>query len=222
MVKHIVLFKLKDKKDIQCALDALNGMKGKIEGLIGLEAGSDFLSSERSYDVALTCTLMDKAALDFYQSHPVHQPVKKLMHEIRESSVAVDYEIKSDFSLWLSHICVAPPTPLEIIPVLRKKVKIVYLKSVIMYSQEAAVENRDIVIAVRRMQAFIEKSLDAEITLEMNVVITPTEFSHFISLFFVNSGSLSLRRYSGAPLVRIKFARLLLRRYYASSGEEQK
>jgi len=92
MVKHIVLFKLKDKKDKQKALDALNSMTGKIEGLLHLEAGADFLDSERSFDIALICTLQDKAALDFYQAHPVHQPVKKLMHEIRESSVAVDYE----------------------------------------------------------------------------------------------------------------------------------
>ncbi len=92
MVKHIVLFKLKDQKDRERALEALNSMKGKIEGLIDLEAGADFLSSERSYDIALICTLKDREALDFYQNHPVHQPVKKVMHEIREGSVAVDFE----------------------------------------------------------------------------------------------------------------------------------
>ena len=93
MVKHIVLFKLKDQKDRQRALDALRSMKGKIEGLIDLEAGEDFLSSERSYDIALICTLKDRAALDFYQAHPAHQPVKKIMHEIRGGSVAVDFEV---------------------------------------------------------------------------------------------------------------------------------
>jgi len=92
MVKHIVLFKLKDQQNRLKALNALNGMKGKIEGLLDLEAGADFLNSERSYDIALICTLQDRAALDYYQAHPVHQPVKKIMHEIRESSVAVDYE----------------------------------------------------------------------------------------------------------------------------------
>jgi len=98
MVKHIVLFKLKDQKDRERALEALNSMKGKIEGLIDLEAGADFLSSERSYDIALICTLKDREALDFYQSHPVHQPVKKVMHEIREGSVAVDFEYYSSSS----------------------------------------------------------------------------------------------------------------------------
>jgi len=93
MVKHIVLFKLKDQKDRTLALDTLNSMKGKIEGLVDLETGEDFLASERSYDIALICTLKDKAALDTYQDHPVHLPVKKIMHSIRESSVAVDFEV---------------------------------------------------------------------------------------------------------------------------------
>ncbi|MCL2861150.1 MAG: Dabb family protein [Firmicutes bacterium] len=92
MVKHIVLFKLKDQKDRTKALEALNSMKGKIEGLIDLETGEDFLNSERSYDIALITTHTDRAALEYYQEHPVHQPVKKIMHAIRESSVAVDYE----------------------------------------------------------------------------------------------------------------------------------
>jgi len=93
MVKHIVLFKIKNKEDIQKAVAALKSMSGKIDGLIDLEVGVDFLHSERSYDIALITTHTDKAAFDFYQAHAVHKPVKKLMHEIRESSVAVDFEV---------------------------------------------------------------------------------------------------------------------------------
>jgi len=92
MVKHIVLFKLKDQADRPKALEALQFMKDKIEGMLDLEVGEDFLASERSYDIALITTHTDRAALDFYQAHSVHQPVKKVMHAIRESSVAVDYE----------------------------------------------------------------------------------------------------------------------------------
>ena len=94
MVKHIVLFKLKDQKNRRLAVETLSSMKSKIEGLLDLEVGEDFLGSERSYDIALITTHTDKAALDFYQEHPVHRPVKKVMHEIRESSVAVDFEVK--------------------------------------------------------------------------------------------------------------------------------
>jgi hypothetical protein len=92
MVKHIVLSKLKDQKDRQMAVDALLDMRGKIEGLLDVEAGSDFLGSGRSYDVAVICTLKDRAALTFFQDHPVHLPVVKLMNDIRESSFTVDYE----------------------------------------------------------------------------------------------------------------------------------
>ncbi|MCL2797417.1 MAG: Dabb family protein [Firmicutes bacterium] len=93
MIKHIVLMKLKDQSDRPKALNALLAMKGQIEGLLDLEVGADFLGSERSYDIALACTLTDRAALDFYQAHPLHQPVKQLMREIRSSSVSADYEI---------------------------------------------------------------------------------------------------------------------------------
>ena len=93
MIKHVVLVKLKNLSDKNRAVEAFYSMKGKIEGLIDLEAGSDFLGSDRSYDVALVCTFPDKNALQYYQEHPVHQPVKKLMVDIRISSVTCDYEI---------------------------------------------------------------------------------------------------------------------------------
>jgi len=93
MVKHIVLFKLKSQSDREKAIEALLSMKGKIEGLLDIEAGCDFLGSGRSFDIALVCTLKDKDALEFYQQHPVHAPVKELMAEIRENSVSCDYEI---------------------------------------------------------------------------------------------------------------------------------
>lgn len=93
MVKHIVLFKFKDKADIQPAVDALNALKGRIEGLLDLEVGTDFLHSERSFDIALTCTLKDREALDYYQDHPLHVPVKELIGRTKEASVACDYFI---------------------------------------------------------------------------------------------------------------------------------
>ena len=58
-----------------------------------IEVGIDFLHSERSYDIILQVTL-EKSELDNYQNDPYHcSVVKKHMHSVRESSVAVDYEI---------------------------------------------------------------------------------------------------------------------------------
>ncbi len=95
MIRHIVLFKIKDefKKDIPALIEGFYGMKGKIEGLMDLEAGADFLGSERSYDLALICTFADRASFDAYQTHPVHMPVKQRMHQVRCGSVACDFEL---------------------------------------------------------------------------------------------------------------------------------
>ena len=95
MVRHIVLFKIKDefRAEIPDMVEKFYGMKGKIEGLVNLEAGADFLHSDRSYDVALITEFSSREALEAYQTHPVHLPVKKRMGEVRVSSVACDYEI---------------------------------------------------------------------------------------------------------------------------------
>jgi len=95
MVRHIVLFRLKDKSpgNLEKAAAVLRGMEGKIEGLVSLEVGIDFLRSERSYDIALNTLFTDRAALEAYQDHPAHLPVKAHMHAVRESSCAADYEV---------------------------------------------------------------------------------------------------------------------------------
>ncbi|MBR2660366.1 MAG: Dabb family protein [Clostridiales bacterium] len=95
MIRHIVVFKIKDeyKDEIPQLVKNFYGMKGKIEGMVSLEAGADFLHSERSYDVALITEFESREALEAYQTHPVHLPVKKRMGEVRISSVACDYEI---------------------------------------------------------------------------------------------------------------------------------
>ena len=94
MIRHIVMFRIKDeyKSEIPQLVKNFYGMKGKIEGMTELEAGADFLGSERSYDLALITSFVDRAAFEAYQTHPVHQPVRKRMHEVRSASVACDYE----------------------------------------------------------------------------------------------------------------------------------
>lgn len=95
MIRHIVLFNIKEeyKAEIPQLVQNFYGMKGKIEGLLELEAGQDILGSERSYDLGLVTLFENRAAFDAYQTHPVHMPVKKRMHEVRSGSVSCDFEI---------------------------------------------------------------------------------------------------------------------------------
>lgn len=95
MIRHIVLFNIKEefKAEIPQLVQNFYGMKGKIEGLLELEAGQDILGSERSYDLGLVTLFENRAAFDAYQTHPAHMPVKKRMHEVRSGSVSCDFEI---------------------------------------------------------------------------------------------------------------------------------
>jgi len=94
MVKHIVMFKLTEKNagNIQKAVDALNGMRGRIETLKFLEVGVDFSDSERSHDIVLTTHFEDRKDLQTYADHPNHIPVKNLLMSLCASSIVVDYE----------------------------------------------------------------------------------------------------------------------------------
>ena len=94
MIKHIVCFKLKEGESAERAAEVLRSMRGKVPEIIDMEVGVDFLHSERSYDVILQVVLQDKDALEKYQTDPYHcSVVKEHMHKVRESSVAIDYEI---------------------------------------------------------------------------------------------------------------------------------
>ena len=96
MIKHIVCFKLKDNSEaeVKKAADILLSMQGNVSLLRGIEVGVDFLHSPRSYDIILQVLLDDEKALDDYQNDAYHcSVVKKHMHAVAESSVAIDYYI---------------------------------------------------------------------------------------------------------------------------------
>jgi len=93
MIKHIVLFKLKDRspENIARTAQVLRDLDGKIEVLRSIEIGVDALHSERSYDIALTAVFDSMEDLQTYQVHPVHQKVIEYMSTVRESAASVDY-----------------------------------------------------------------------------------------------------------------------------------
>ena len=94
--KSYIIFLLKEGlENCQKTYDILMSMKGKVEMLKDIQVGIDFLHSERSYDIILETLLADENALDAYQNDPYHcDVVKKHMHAVRESSIAIDYYIE--------------------------------------------------------------------------------------------------------------------------------
>ncbi len=94
MIKHIVCFKLKEGESVDKAVEVLKSMEGKVPSALKIEVGKDFLHSARSYDIILQVTINGRDELDVYQKDEYHcNVVKKHMHSVVESSVAVDYDI---------------------------------------------------------------------------------------------------------------------------------
>jgi len=93
MVKHIVMWKLRDKADAAEIKERLEALNGRIPGLIRLEAGIDFLASAQSADLVLYAELESRAALEAYQNHSEHQAVVPLVKAAAVSRTVVDYEI---------------------------------------------------------------------------------------------------------------------------------
>lgn len=96
MIKHTVCFKLKDNSPEECnkAAQILRSMDGNVKLLRGIEVGVDFLHSPRSYDIILQVLLDDEKALEEYQKDEYHcSVVKKHMHSVAESSVAIDFKL---------------------------------------------------------------------------------------------------------------------------------
>ncbi len=77
MVKHIILWKLKDfteneRTDImQGAKTALEALNGKIPGLISISLRTKCLDSSNS-DMMLVSVFEDEESLKNYQTHPLH------------------------------------------------------------------------------------------------------------------------------------------------------
>lgn len=99
MIKHIVIWRLRDRDDAaarnaaaQRARELLESMRGRIPGLLKIEVGINFLDDASASDVALYTEFADRAALDVYQGHPVHEAVKPAIRDLVAERRVVDYE----------------------------------------------------------------------------------------------------------------------------------
>lgn len=94
MVKHIVMYKLKENNEAnrKALVEKFYTMKGKIDVLVDLNAGSDINGLDRAYDVCLECVFNSKADLDTYVTHPLHLPVKEYVGKVTYEAHSVDFE----------------------------------------------------------------------------------------------------------------------------------
>ena len=99
MVKHIVLFKLKDEAPEAEKLEAMNSFKKAIEALPAkiavirkIEVGLNMNPGE-TWSIALYSEFDSLDDVKFYATHPDHVAAGKLLSAVKESRDCVDYEV---------------------------------------------------------------------------------------------------------------------------------
>lgn len=100
MIKHIVMFKLKDingKTEMENALEAKERFAKVIENVPTLKSAEAVINlkdaDQGNYTIALICEFDSIEGLNAYQVHPAHVEFGKYITPIRESRACIDYEI---------------------------------------------------------------------------------------------------------------------------------
>jgi len=100
MIKHIVMWKLKEQAEgadratnARKMKELLDACAGIVPGILKLEVGLAQPGLEATYDVVLYSEFASRDALDAYQEHPQHQALKPFFGAVREARQCMDYEV---------------------------------------------------------------------------------------------------------------------------------
>jgi len=98
MIKHIVMFKLKELAEGRDKAGNIEELKAKLEALPAsieeikfFEVGINFIEASVAYDLVLVSEFESKEALYSYQKHTEHLKVADFVGKACESRIVVDY-----------------------------------------------------------------------------------------------------------------------------------
>lgn len=92
MVKHVVMWTLKDKNRAAALKEGIDAMKGKVPSMVDVESGINYNGSDAAFDLVLISVHRSKEELEAYQDDPVHGEFKKLIGPEALSRHVVDFE----------------------------------------------------------------------------------------------------------------------------------
>ena len=99
MIKHVVIWNLKESacgnsrsENARLLKQKLEALAGRIPGLERIEVGININTEGDAGDVVLYSEFEDAAALDAYLKHPEHVAIAPFAREVRENRRVVDYE----------------------------------------------------------------------------------------------------------------------------------
>ncbi len=99
MVKHIVMWKMKDTsnsdkiKNMELMKEKLEALKDLTSELLEAEVGFNISESERAFDIVLYSEFESVETLDRYRVHPEHKKVVEFINLVTKEVRAVDYQL---------------------------------------------------------------------------------------------------------------------------------
>ena len=95
MIRHIVMWKLKNAADAPRFKELLDSCRGLVPGMHEFEVGIRRDDLEANVDVVLVSTFSDAASLDAYQHHPRHKAVGAQLGPMRDTRSVLDYQTET-------------------------------------------------------------------------------------------------------------------------------
>ncbi|MBY6996694.1 Dabb family protein [Clostridium botulinum] len=99
MIKHIVMWKLKEFAEGKSKLENANiikinleDLKHRIDEVKLIEVGVNINNSQQAYDVVLYSEFDNLEDLNSYQNHPDHVKVGEFINKVKEDRIVTDYE----------------------------------------------------------------------------------------------------------------------------------
>ena len=100
MIRHIVLWTLKEhaegssrEENLKKVKSELESLKNKIPVIQSMHVGINFDTSSDAFDIILNADFNNKEDLKIYQEHPEHLKVVQFLRKVRDKRVVADYEI---------------------------------------------------------------------------------------------------------------------------------
>ena len=100
MIKHIVMFKLKENAEggtaeenaAKCSQILMN-LPSRIDFIRSMEVGINYKASARALDLVLIAEFDTKEDLESYIIHPAHVAAADFIMKVRNDAYSVDYEV---------------------------------------------------------------------------------------------------------------------------------
>lgn len=96
MIKHIVMWTLKDAADASHFKAQLDTCRQLVPGMRDFEVATRTAGLEANCDVVLYSVFENSAALTAYQNHPHHQQISRSLGALRDSRTVLDYDLQGD------------------------------------------------------------------------------------------------------------------------------